>query len=112
MDAIPINQGVKAGISSFRVCFIIKPFYFYVVYLAELAGRGAAAVDRVTFEVEQQVPDGILVPIGPLTREGWKGSSLSCRTRKTLEVRRPDQKGLQGYVRRHLDGDRVIGRVE
>lgn len=107
MYVVPINHGVKAGSSSFNVCFIFKSFYFYVLYLAELAGGGAAAVDRVTFEVEQRVPDGILVP---LTREGWQGGSLYYHTRKTLEVRWPDQKGLHGYVWGHLDGVRAIGR--
>ena len=67
-------------------------------------GTGAA-VDRVTFEVEQGVSDGVLaspVPDRP-PRERTSGGALDSRAGQTQEMRRPDKEGLQGYVSRHLE---------
>lgn len=49
----------------------------------------------------------VLVSVGVAVRErrgGRRGGALKCRAGETEKVRRPDQKGLQGYVSRYLGG--------
>lgn len=75
----------------------------------------------MAFEVEQRFPHGItlsapvLVSVGVAVREGRggrQGGPLKCRAGQTEEVRRADQKGLQGDVSRYLGGGKPRIRSE